>query len=42
MEILFMLTPILVLAVFGLAFGIIVATIVSKGRQNRKTTLPPG
>ena len=41
MEIMFILMPILSLAIFGLAFGIIIAGIVKSGRRNRANDASP-
>ena len=41
MEIMFILAPILSLAVFGLAFGIIISTLAKGAKQNRQNNASP-
>ncbi len=41
MEIMFILAPILSLAIFGLAFGIIISTLVKGAKQNRQNNASP-
>ena len=41
MEIMFILAPILSLAIFGLAFGIIISTLARGAKQNRQNNAAP-
>ena len=41
MEIMFILAPILSLAIFGLAFGIIISTLAKGAKQNRQNNASP-